>query len=240
MADYADDLPRVNLSATEVTKKVFSVADSAVFSQREIDAAMMTNTPLDSMALTAMRDAYERKLDAVANAGDTRSGLEGFNSNPNITIVAPTTSAGSGDDTWPNKTADEILADFALLYQTIVSQSKGIHQPTVCLLSPERAVSLRQIRLSGTNASLASFVEQAYPGMVLEEWSKMSTASAAGAQRMAMYQRDPDVLQFREPMPFKIYPLRPINSLKYAYEGEGRTAGVVVRYPLACAFMDGI
>lgn len=239
ISDYADDLPRVNASAIEVTKKVFGVGDSAVFSQRELDAAMATNTPLETTNLSTMREAYERRLEQIADSGDARSGLEGYNSNPNIPIVAPTTSAGAGDDTWPNKTADEILADFSLLFQTIITNSNGVHKATVAVLSPERLASLRLIRLSNTNATLASFVEQAYPGLALEEWNRMRTAGVGGVQRMSMMQRDPDVVEFREPMPFRIYPLER-RGLKYFYNGEGRTAGVVIRYPMACAHMDGI
>lgn len=239
LSDYADDLPRVNVSAIEVTKRVFSVGDSAVFAQRELDAAMATNTPLESTFLNTMREAYEKRLEVVADAGDSRSGLEGYNSNPNIPIVAPTVSAGAGDDTWPNKTADEILADFSLLFQTIITNSNGIHKATVAMMSPERLASLRLIRLPATSSTLASFIEQAYPGLQLEEWNRMRTAGVGSVQRMSMFQRDPDVVEFREPMPFKIYPLER-RGLKYFYNGEGRTAGVVVRFPLACAHMDGI
>lgn len=237
ISDYAQDLPRVNLSAVEVTKQVFSVADSAVYSQREIDAAMQTNTPLDSTLLSLMREAYERKLDSIADRGDVRSGLEGFNTNGNIPIVAPT-DAGA-DDKWTAKTADQIIADFSLCWQTIITNSAGVHRANAAFLSPERLGLLSQVRLSNTGMTLAEYLVKAFPGLQLMDWTKMSTASTAGAQRLAMGQRDSDVLEFREPMPFRVYPLER-QGLRYIYNGEGRTAGVVVRYPLAWVFMDGI
>lgn len=239
ISDYAQDLPRVNLSAVEVTKQVFSVANSATYSQREVDAARQSGTNLDSALLSTMREAYERKLDQLASSGDTRSGLEGFNTNPNIPIVAPTTSAGAGDDTWPNKTADEIIADFSLAYNTVLTNSANSHTPNAAFLSPERLALLGQVRIPSTGTPLSEYLPKAFAGVQLFDWNRMSTASLAGAQRMALGVRDSEVLEFREPMPFKIYPLER-SGLKYTYIGEGRTAGMVVRFPLAWVFMDGI
>lgn len=239
ISDYSQDLPRVNLSAVEVTKQAFSVADSAVYSQREVDAAMATKTNLDSTLLSLMREAYERKLDEIADRGHARSGLEGFNTNGNIPISAATTSSGSGDDTWPNKTPDEIVADFSLAYNTIITNSAGVHRANAVIMSPERMALLDQLRLSNTATTLREYLEKAFRGLTWFDWTRMSTASAAGAQRMAMGQRDSEVLEFREPMPFRIYPLER-SGLKYTYTGEGRTAGMVVRFPLAWVFIDGI
>lgn len=239
ISDYAMDLPRVNLSAIEVTKQAFSVADSAVYSQREIDAAMSTNTNLDGTLLSLMREAYERKLDEIADRGNVRSGLEGFNTNGNIPVLAPTVSAGPGDDTWPNKTADEIVADFMFAYNSIITNSAGVHRANAVILSPERMALLDQLRLSNTSSTLREYLDKAFRGVQFFDWTRMSTASSAGAQRMAVGQRDSEVLEFREPMAFRIYPLER-QGLKYTYSGEGRTAGMVVRFPLAWVFMDGI
>lgn len=239
ISDYAQDLPRMNLSATEVTKQVYSVANSIHYSQREVDAAMHTGTNLDSTLLSTMREGYERKLDEIADRGHFRTGLEGFNTNANIPVLAPTVSAGSGDDTWPNKTADEIVADFTLAYNTIITNSAGVHRANAVILSPERMALLDQLRLSNTSDTLRSYLEKAFRGVQFFDWTRMSTASAAGAQRMAMGQRDSEVLEFREPMPFRIYPLER-SGLKYIYNGEGRTAGMTIRFPLAWVFVDGI
>ncbi len=239
ISDYAQDLPRVNLSAVEVTKQAFSVADSAVYSQREVDAAMATGTSLDSSLLSLMREAYERKLDEIASSGHARSGLEGFNTNLNIPVLAPTTSASAGDDTWANKTADEIIADFSYCYNSIITNSAGVHRANTVIMSPERMALLDQMRITSTADTLRSYLEKAFRGVQFLDWTRMSTASAAGAQRMAMGQRDSEILEFREPMPFRIYPLER-SGLKYTYTGEGRTAGMVIRFPLAWVFLDGI
>lgn len=240
LADAADDPPRVNLSAQEFTARVFPVADSCEYSQFELDAAQKTGTNLDGMLLDTARQAYERKLDEIASQGHTPTGLLGFNSNPNIPIATPTTSSGPGDDTWPNKTADEILADFTKLYRTVIANTLEVHQPTAVLLSTDRMSLLKQVRLSNTGVFLLTALKDAYQGMEFLEWHRMATAGVGSVQRMAMYVRSPDVVQFREPAPFKIMPLRRSGAFRWSYDCAGHTAGVVVRYPLACAFMDGI
>lgn len=240
LATGADDPPVVNLSAQEFTARVFAVADAVSFTQQDLDAALYAGTNLDGAMLDAARLAYERKLEMIADQGDAATGLLGYNNNPNIPIVAPTTSAGAGDDTWPNKTADEILADFSLLYRTIITNSKEVHVPNTAILSSNRMALLKQLRLSNTSTFLFDALRQAYPDVRLVEWSRMARASVAGAERMSMLVADPMVLEFKEPAPFTIFPLRRTGAFRYAYECKGHTAGVVVRYPLACAHMDGI
>jgi len=240
LSDYATDWPVVNLSATETRVPVKSVGDSAKFSEDEIGAAQKNGMQLDSLSTGEMRRGYEERCDKIADRGDP-TGLMGWNSNPYIPVVAPTTSSGAGDDTWPNKTPDEILADLRLMYTTIVQNTLGTHRPTALLISAERALFLRQSRLSSTNATLLSFIEAAFPGLQVIEWQRMATGSAAGAQRCSMLERTPEIVQFKEPMPFKLYPLEKIpGTLVYQYIGRGKVGGLVMRRPLAACHMDGI
>lgn len=242
ISDYAKDFPRVNLSAKEYTAPVKGIGNSAVYSQREVDAAMHAGVNLDGEMLATARESYEKGLDQIASdgtLGGKQTGLLGFNSNPNIPVIAPTVSSGSGDDTWPNKTADEIIADVNLVCVTVVQQSKDSHAVNTIALSPERHEILKRIRLPGTAVDLLTYLGSVLEGVQFVRWSKMATAGIGGVQRLAAYQRDPEVVSFREPMPFKIYPIQQ-RMLEYAYPCEGRAGGVVVRYPLACVFMDGI
>lgn len=240
LSDYANDWPLVDLAATETRIPVRKVGDAARFSDEEVGAAARNGVQLESRKLVEMRRAYEEKLDIIASSGDS-SGLMGLNNNPYIPVVAPTVSAGSGDDTWPNKTPDEIVADISLLEQTILANTQGSHSATFALLSPARAVYLRTARLSNTNNTLLSYVQQAFPNITFMEWQRMATASAAGTQRLTLMERTPEVLEFLEPAPFRIRPLEHIpGSDVNMYRGAGKTGGVVVRRPLAIAHMDGI
>ncbi len=240
LSDYATDWPLVNLSAKEERVPVKPVGDAAQFSADEVGAAQKTGVPLESESILNMRRGYEEKCDRIADQGDP-TGLMGWNTNPYIPIVAPTTSSGSGDDTWPNKTPDEIVADLRLMYATIVQNTKETHKPTTLLISGERALFFNQSRLSSTNSTLMEFIMKAFPGLQIVEWAKMSTAAVGGGQRCSMFDRTPEVVEFKEPMPFKLYPLEKIpGTLVYKYIGRGKVGGVVMRRPLAAVHMDNI
>lgn len=239
MADAADDFPRVNVSMREFTAPVHSYGNSASWTIDEVDAAARNNMNLETMDAEAMRDAYERKCDAIADRGDPRTKLPGFNSNPNIPIIAPTTSAGPGDDTWPNKTADEIIEDFSLIMSTAVGQSMGTHVPTLAMMSPQRLMTLSTKRLSNTEGTLISFLQKAYPGLEFQGWQRMATAGVGGVQRLSVFQKRKDVCEFREPTPFELLPPER-RGVKWVINGRGRIGGVIVRKPLAALHMDGI
>lgn len=240
LSDYATDWPLVDESAQQNRVPVKSVGDAAQYSEDEVNAANKSGLQLDAMKSSHMREAYERKADRVASEGDP-SGLMGWNTNPYIPVATPTTSSGPGDDTWPNKTADEILADLKLMEQTILSNTQGSAVATTLVLSPSRAQYLRTARLSNTAGTLLSYVKDAMPNIEIMEWQRMATASGAGAERASMFQRTPDVVEFKEPMPFKLYALEKIpGSLIYKRLGRGKIGGVVVRFPLACVHLDNI
>lgn len=239
LADMADDFPRINLSAREFTAPVHSYGNSAVWSQDEVDLAARNNTNLETEEAEAMRDAYERRCDQIASVGDAVTGLPGINTNPNIPLVTPTVSAGPGDDTWPNKTGDEIIADVGLLLTAIVSQTQGTHSPTEVVLSPARLMLLTTIRISNTANNLMYYLSQNYPGVTFTGWQRMATAGIGGAQRVMAWQKRKDIAEFREPTPFQLMPVER-RGMKWIMNGRGRTGGVIVRKPLAIAFMDGI
>ena len=242
LSDYATDWPSVNISARKEYAPVKKVGDSAKFSAQEVGAAQQNGMQLDSKLLTDMRRAYEERLDRIASSGDP-SGLLGWNTNPYVPLATPTTSAGPGDDTWPNKTPDEILADVSLMMQAVIANTQGSHGSgaMTLLLSPSRAAYLRTARLSNTTGTLISFVKDAFPNLTIVEWQRMATASTAGAQRASMFEASPDVVEFREPSPFRILPLEKLPGGEvYQYLGRGFVGGLIVSKPLACVHMDGI
>jgi len=242
LGDYATDWPSVNASARKEYAPVKKVGDSARFSAQEVGAAQQNGTQLESRLLNEMRRAYEEKLDRIAASGDV-SGLLGWNNNPYIPIATPTTSAGAGDDTWPNKTPDEILADITLMQQAVIANTQGSHGggQMALVLSPSRASYLRTARISNTTGTLISFVRDAFPNLEIVEWQRMATATPGGAQRASMFERSADVVEFREPSPFRILPIEKLPGGEvYQYLGRGYTGGLIVLKPLAAVHLDGI
>ena len=71
-------------------------------------------------------------------------------------------------------------------------------------------------------------------------WHKLDLADAAGTgPRMVTYQRDPEVLELVIPQEFEQFPPQARN-LAFVVPCHARVGGVVVYYPLAIVYTDGL
>ncbi len=232
----------VELSGQEFEANAHDFGIGAPFNFTEVEEAKFAGVPLDSMKLTACRDGYEDLVDDLIFSGDPDNSIQGLNDHPNIPIYTPGTSAGAGDDTWPNKTVDEILADFRSVNTGIKSTTKQTHSPKLWLMSPERLDLISTLRLGdgGADRFLIDLLKNAFPGSKFASWDRLSTASVAGAQRLMALDVGKDIAYIWEPQAFTQYPQYQDGPFTWIVPYKGRFGGVVVRRPLAMAFMDGI
>jgi hypothetical protein len=232
----------VELSGEEFEATAADFGIGAPFNITEVEQAQFAGVPLDSMKLTACRDGYEDLVDDLIFAGDPDNKIQGLNDHPNIPIYTPGVSAGSGDDTFPNKTIDEILADFRTLRTGVKSTTKQTHEPKLYVMSPERLDLISTLRVSdgGSDRFLLAVLLAAFPGSRFASWDRLSTAGVGGVQRLMALDTDKDVAYLWEPQPFSQYPQFQEGAFTWIVPYKGRFGGVVVRRPLACAYMDGI
>jgi hypothetical protein len=235
--DYAKDFKRVNLRANESSAKVQGYGEAIEYSKDEADAARFANVNLDTALADTARYGYEELVEQVAAKGDPSTGLLGFNTNPNVPIYAAAT--GVGGFLWSQKTPDEIVTDISTLMSSIPSLTNDVEAANTVLLDPGHFELILRLRLPNTLASVLSYVQETNPGVEFRKWSRMKAAGVGGVGRMAAYTKDPDKIELREPEPFKIYPFQQIMLLWRA-PAYGRVAGIVFRYPLSAAFLDGI
>ena len=74
----------------------------------------------------------------------------------------------------------------------------------------------------------------------IESWNKLALADAAGTgPRAVCYKRDPEVLELVIPQEYEELPPQP-KGFMYDIPCHARCGGVVVYYPLAMAYMDGL
>lgn len=242
IANYSDDLPRADAIIQEFTCKVKSIGASFGYSVQEIRAAIMTNTPLDSIKAAAARRGIREKESNLAWTGDSSYGIVGFLNNPNIPTLAA--AAGTGGTVWSLKTADEIIKDFTDGISLIRTQSKGIHKANTAALPLEQYTLLATKRLTDTDKTLLSYIleNQAAFGlsMIIPLPYELDLAFVGGtADGMILYERDPEVLVNKIPLEMITHPMQQKN-LEYTIPVEARNGGVVVRYPLACLYFTGI
>jgi len=237
--NYADNLPMVSLSGQEFSARVKDYGIGFRWTIREIDEARFAGQPLDTMLANAARDGYEDTFDDLVFNGDVDNGVQGLMDPPTIPIYTPGTSSGSGDDTWPNKTGEEMIADVRSLVSGIKTLTKQTQAANLVWMSPERLDLLRTTNINSTDKTILAYLQGAFPGVIFDECSRLSTMGVGGVQRMLAMQQDKDVLYFWEPQPYTTYPAQ-WENLAVKVPAKGAVGGCIVRRPLAIAFMDGI
>ncbi len=234
ISDYANDFRRVNVRRKKYTAPVAAYGESIVYSMDEIDAANRAGEQLDASMAVAAREGYEQRFDEIAFAGDSTSGLVGALNNPNVPIVS---LAAAG--LWTAKTADQIINDFAALLKSIPTVTNDVHQATTVIMPVDSYELIKRMRLGSTNeTTVLKFLLDTNPGLQIEKSFRLATAGAGSTRRMMAYQKDADVLSLREPEPFMIHPFQQ-DMLVFKAPCVGKMGGMVIRYPLACAYMDG-
>ena len=235
VANYADDIEMVDVTAKEITSRIKSVASGYTFSVQDLRAIAMSGQPIDTMRAAMARRAIEAGLDEVAAFGIPEAGMPGFVNHPNVPLVSPITG------TWSGATDAQIMADFGKLVKSIVIATKGIHTPDTVIFDTD-TFELLANKVVGQNLdrTLLDVLLKNSPHIRnIDFWPKLATANAAGTgPRIVCYARDSEVLELKIAQEFEQFPPQPVN-LAFKVPCHARIGGTVIRYPLAVAYMDG-
>lgn len=234
ISDYADDLPRADVSGTEVSYPVRDLGSSFGFSVREIRAAARNGIDLSGRKAKAARKAQEVLLDTIGATGDTAAGLHGFINNALVTPAAVAVGL------WTAKTPDQILADINEAVSSIRTTTKGIHSPSTVLVPEAQYTLLAQTRMTDLNVTILKYFLSTSPFIKeILPWYRLEGAGAAAADRMIVYDRSSDVMQLQVPVEFE--QMEPqARGLEHVVPTRMATGGVTMHRPGAVAFRDGI
>jgi hypothetical protein len=240
IADYADDLPYADVKGEEVSQKVRDLGVAFRYSVKELRAAARLGMDLPGRKAMAARKAAEMKLDSIASLGDSTAGLSGILAHTSIS-ASSVANPGSGT-TWAVKTPDQILTDLNEPVSTIRSATNGVHGSNLTYVVPEaQYVTLAQTRIPDmNNTTILDFFLRSSP-FVREviPWYRCKTAGAASADRMLIYERNPDVVTLEIPSEFEIMEPQ-AKGLSFTVPCRLVTAGILLYRPKACLYRDGI
>lgn len=240
IANYANDLPRADVVAKEFSSPVRGIGNSYGYSVQEIRAATMTGKPLDAKKAAAARRAQDELVNKFAWAGDSASGLPGFLSNANIpTYTVPADGTGSSK-TWASKTADLILRDMNAMVTTPSVTSKGVHRVNELWLPLQQYNYIAQtIRSTTSDLTILEAFQRGNPGVTVRPVVELEGAGAGSTNRMVALERSEENFHIELPMPFTQHSVQQ-KGLEFEVPCESRFGGVVVTYPIAFIFGDGI
>lgn len=239
VANYADDLPRVDALAKEYPAAIKSLGASYGYSVQDMRRAAKAGSQLDARRAAAARRAHEQAFDDLMAFGDADAGLSGFTNSSAVPIVSPTTG------TWVTSVATplQMIQDLNDLVNSIVTATKETFVPDTLLLSNISFQRLNSTPMSTTGDAdktvLRFFLDNNPYITDVDQWSKLNAAGAASASRAIAYKRSEEVLAGVEPQSFEQFPPQ-WRNLEAVIPTHSRVGGVRIQYPLAIAYMDDL
>lgn len=236
IANYADDLPRIDVYGAEVSVKMYGWGESYAYSIQDLRRARMTGLAIDEKRATGARQIMARTLDGVIFNGYAPLAITGLANNASVPLVTPVTGS------WLTATADQILADLLKLERSVMDATKGIEMvDTLVLPSTRYAVLATKTMGAGYETTvLELFLKRAMGVRNVEHSYRLESANAAGnGPRAIAYTRRPDKLEALIPIEFEQFPPEARN-LAWNVNCHARAGGVAVHYPYSMAYMDGI
>ncbi len=235
IANYADDLPRVDVRAMGKTINVKTIGDSYGYNYNEIKASRATGIGLDSKKAEAARRATELKLNKIKLVGDEEYGLFGLFNHPNIpVIVLP--HPGS----WNALSGDQVLENLIAMQDAFWQQNKGVHAATFLALASVAysACVTKQLSAGIMPTSPLTYYKALYPDTKVErvyECEGIGLPNLPGVDVALLYEQSVDNISHELVMPFTQLPPEARN-LEFVINCLAKSGGVQVYYPLALLF----
>lgn len=240
IADYAKDFPRTDIGGIEHTVKVKHVGSSYAYSILEIRRASMAGVPLEQRRATMCRESIERKLNALAWNGDAKAQIQGFIKYPGTSeYTVPATGTGT-TKTWATKTGLQMLTDLNGIRGTVLSATNNMEQIDTILM-PFAQLELLKNTLIGTasDTTVYEFFKKNNPGIEIMGVRELDGAGTGGIDMMIAYVRKPTHITFELPIAFEQLDAEK-EGMEYKVPAFAGTAGIIMYYPLACAWGEGL
>ena len=235
IADAADDLPRADISQVEKSINIRSFGGSFGYTVQELRAAQMANIALEQRRATAVRRAYEEKVESVAMFGESTVGLPGFFNNSTVDVVAANkwfTDSGT--------TSQEMLDLLNYGVTAIINGSKMKEQPDTILMAFDdyRVVSTQRNSDSSDVTVLEYFLRTNPYINNIEPVNQLDEAnSVLNTNRMVVYKRDPQKVQLHIPQPLELFPPQE-RGLEFIVPAHARVGGVAIYYPKSVIYVQ--
>lgn len=240
IANYADDMPRAEVTAKEFTGKIKGIGVSYGYNVQEIRASIFAGTNLDSRKMTAAKRSHEELINKLAWTGDEAAELPGFLSNANVpAYVLPADGTGSAK-TFASKTPDQIIRDVNGLINAIRLTTKDVHKATQVWMPVSQYSYIASTPRSGTSdTTILQFLQMVNPGVEFKSVVELAGAGTGGVDVIVAMENNAENFSVEIPMLFRQHAPQ-LKNLEYTIPCESRFAGVVVRYPLAFVKAEGL
>lgn len=235
IANYADQLPDVELRGKQNTTKIESIGIQFSYSVHDVKRAARLNRPLDAEKAISAREEAERRLDELTAFGDEDLNIPGFITSTSIPLI----SSGLNGD-WANKTAAQILDDMNAIVLAVTKQSIGRHLANRFLVSLDQwgIISTKRISDLQPSETVLSTFRKMNPGVTVEMWNLLTDSAEDGVRdRIICYNDDPRNVQMVAPLDYERQPPQAFG-LNFRVPGYCRGGGTIVKRPLSAVMAD--
>jgi hypothetical protein len=235
IADAADDLPRSDISQVEKSIVIRSFGGSFGYTVQELRAAQMANVALEQRRASAVRRAYEEKVEQVAMFGEASANLAGFFNNATVDVLAA--------DKWftdSGTTSQDMLDLLNFGADAMVNATQMKEQPDTLLLAYDDYAVISKRRNSDSSDSTVleyflrtnPYITNVAPILQLDK-----TKSGLNTNRMVVYKRDPQKLELHIPQPLELFPPQQ-RGLEFIVPAHARVGGVALYYPKSVIYVQ--
>jgi hypothetical protein len=241
ISDYAHDFPRVDVYGEEESVKVHSIGDSYGYNIMEIRAAAMTpGKNLEVRRALTARRAHDEKVNDLALKGDPEHKIEGMLNYPGVTEATLPADGNGGSTRFKDKSEAQILRDINILTDAVMIPTFGREVPDTMFLPLSVYNLLANKRLGDNDKTLLRYILDNNPTIKRIDWLNELTGAGAGkSDRVLLGKFDEEHVTLELPQPFEQFdPIQ--QAMEYTIPCHSRCAGVIVYYPMAFAFADGI
>jgi hypothetical protein len=238
IAANGKDLPQSDIEANMSEIKIGYAGNSYGYSIEELRKSQQMRIPLDvTKARVTYRGALEH-MQKVAFFGDSDRKMQGMFNNSNITLTNSTVD-------WATATGAEMVKDMNDLLISIWTDSFNVHIPNVLLLPSDKwAIASSKRMDTGTDTTVLQFLKMnnLFTDLTGQELEirpilPLKDAGAAKKPRMMAYEKNPDNLTMRQPIPWRSLAPQPIG-LRIEVPCEYKVSGVEFRYPGSAGYKD--
>jgi hypothetical protein len=231
IANFANDLPRVNTTRKEETRGIKYIGDSYSYSVQDIMAARFAGEPLDRDLGVAAREAIERKHNLLCWFGDEEHDLWGVLRHPYIpqyNFTEPISDAASS--------ADAIIDELNAMINGVNSLTEQNAQVDTLVLPPdEYAYIFSTPRSATTDTTIGEFLlmNNAFlknGGSIKQAW-ELKAELNGGQARCLAYRNDPRNVKYVAPLVFRQLPVERRN-LEFVINNIGQSGGFYTPKPL--------
>jgi len=241
IANYAEDLPRIDILGKEETAKVHVIGDSFGYTVQDIKRAQLTGVSLEQEKAAAAREAALRTENSAAMIGDSRYNMAGLLNHANMTLVTLLADGTGTSKHFDTKTADQLVRDVEALINAPSEATEDIENPDTVGFSI-RAYNILKAKKIGIDSGMTvlKFLKENNPGVNFVKIRELKNLGDSGTtDRMIAYRRDPSRLVMFIPQDFTMLPPQE-EGLGFVVNCYQEFGGVCVKRPASIAYADGI